>query len=242
MALLLTLGGAMSALNDGNDTKWTHEICRIWCKKSNSTNIILQQTSPSQPMSTPQKKSMEASDLDFDAIKKNPVTQLCCLCGMGEERVLTSQDYSGLIKCAATGCHVMFHPMCAVLATKLSDVTTSAKLDISAPSNDPMEATLRHDHEMELDIALCQEYTLDVFEIEHEYDKTQDESKISSSSNDTLFVVRDNEGNAYRKQVQSSIVPIGFCGIHNPRRQKSLYGCTPAADTLKSFIRIPYQT
>jgi hypothetical protein len=38
---------------------------------------------------------------------------ICCFCG-------TDNQPSGIVKCAARSCHVIFHPMCALLVSQLS--------------------------------------------------------------------------------------------------------------------------
>jgi len=40
---------------------------------------------------------------------------------------------------------------------------------------------------------------------------------------------------------KSTIVPVAFCGLHNPKRDPSLYGCPPAGYLLNSAIDIPLQ-
>ena len=78
-------------------------------------------------------------------------SDLCALCGMGathnlgtkKEEIISHQPVSfhqdngvligsslnlvpGLVRCSARGCFVTFHPMCAVLATRLGDDNAQA--------------------------------------------------------------------------------------------------------------------
>jgi hypothetical protein len=111
--------------------RWTHEVCRIWCSGSHEI--------PS-PLLIQEFKSSTGSP--------HPNTdQVCCICGMGKvhnageenEEVLLPKmrtrqsteaplgrsleedmdEVPGLIKCAAVGCNIRFHPMCALIQNKL---------------------------------------------------------------------------------------------------------------------------
>ena len=58
---------------------------------------------------------------------------------------------------------------------------------------------------IEEDIKLCNEYTLQLVQLSR-----------------TEATVNDNG-----EDVAPKIVPIAFCGLHNPRRDTSCFGCLP---------------
>lgn len=178
--------------NNGNSETqsevWAHDVCRIW--------------------STGKDENVSLND------------STCCLCGTGAtntsndcciesktkgESQETSQPhhFSGLTRCAAVGCQVVFHPMCAVLATRLrKEVSFVRGLSFSLVK------------ERIQDLNLSDQYTLSLSEIK--------------------FYTKDSFE-------ESCIVPIAYCGLHNPKREESFYGCPPCGEGLNKFIRIPYQ-
>ncbi len=218
-------------------THWTHEVCRIWSTKRTHQEVSSARgkTCPSDPLtSTPFNSPFKESnsiqnDHNVEEMKQEPIRQICCLCGHGENSTNLKRKYKGLIKCAAIGCHVMFHPMCAVLVSKSSCIEGSKQQQIK---KDPIQE----------DIELCNQYTLDLLEVKHE--KVQECYQGDEKIKDSLFMVRGG-GNSFKDDetiMETSIVPIGLCGIHNPNRKKSFYGCTPGAKTMADYITIPYQT
>lgn len=181
--------------NNGNSETqsevWAHDVCRIW--------------------STEKDGNVSLYDLT------------CCLCGTGAtnrsfdccnetkdkgESQQTSQrhHFSGLTRCAAVGCQVVFHPTCAVLATRL-------KKNVCIPG-------LSLAKERFQDLELSNQYTLSLSEIR----RTENVNR-----------------NLQKGEEKSYIVPIAFCGLHNPKREESFYGCPPCCEGLQEFIRIPYQ-
>eukprot|EP01083_Nonionella_stella_P208436 756411_1 len=117
----LSSGGAMSRVNN-ESSLWTHEVCRVWC----STREEITGESSSQPKDPPDIIPGTSSIHDPDPV--------CCLCGMGHVHNKGHENQAiveissveegvsripGLIKCAASGCAITFHPMCAMLASKL---------------------------------------------------------------------------------------------------------------------------
>jgi len=155
----------MSATNsceNGSNPRFTHEVCRIWCTRQGKklendmtppiTPSIVSPPSSRRPTNGPQRSLKEA---------------VCCLCGMGtvhnegenNEEILQianeeegADRVPGLIKCAAACCNVSFHPMCALLASKLSqdyiDIIQNGKMTVKLD-----------------DGSLCQQYTLELMDV-----------------------------------------------------------------------------
>jgi len=137
---------------DKDKGRWTHEVCRIWC------NDVLQDTS-----SNPNPSNASGIEVSLQ-------DSVCCLCGMGlihnefdekeEALIASSSSHSnslesmGLIKCAATNCTITFHPMCALLQTKLAQENLESQ-DLTTE-----QISLNVD-----DTLLCQRYSLDLVEI-----------------------------------------------------------------------------
>lgn len=186
-------GGAMSILKnpvDNNDPSgthddevWAHDVCRIWGTEKGEN---------------------------------------CCLCGTGanngtsdceskdsskSQQSIQTNSLSGITRCAAVGCQVVFHPTCAVLATRLRKEVCSVRGSSFVK-------------EMTQDMNLSHQYTLSLTEIK----RTENLNRNR----------REGEEKSY-------IVPIAYCGLHNPKREDSFYGCPPCGRGLQEFIRIPYQ-
>ena len=184
---------------DAKTKRWTHDICRAWCHRTVSG-------------STSSKALCERTPAGTSAIFEERIslpTPVCALCGMGKiHNVGTENEEAiqeingkipGLMRCAAVGCSVWFHPMCAVL---------SSKLTVNTQNQSPRKC---HNEEIDtalsLDRNLSKEFTLE---------------KITVT-----------------KKGKSVVIPIGFCGLHNQKREPSLYGYSPGA--ISSFIKIPNQ-
>eukprot|EP00558_Chaetoceros_sp_UNC1202_P014011 CAMPEP_0197243746 /NCGR_PEP_ID=MMETSP1429-20130617/9095_1 /TAXON_ID=49237 /ORGANISM="Chaetoceros sp., Strain UNC1202" /LENGTH=230 /DNA_ID=CAMNT_0042704011 /DNA_START=72 /DNA_END=764 /DNA_ORIENTATION=+ len=206
-------GGAMSISKGGKGddvTRWTHEICRIWCSRN--------------------KKAIDKTNtLKYSrAAQKDPV---CCICGMGsvhnrgyesEETLQVDHDQDGadrvpgLIKCAAANCDVTFHPMCAVLSTKLRSDVGSPESEAASSSN----ANNKDDDDQfkgqkKRDADLCKQYSLDILDVRR----------------------TDGDGNE-----ETYSLPVVFCGLHNQNRDASFYGCLPCVEPrISGLMRIPYQ-
>ena len=202
----------MSRLGGCDDTQWAHDICRIWCfrkkpdlKMRNSSAAI-----ESKSIRSPSKLSQVDNDANNTITISPKLKPICCICGFSD--VSKHEDKGGLIKCAAVGCTVMFHPMCATLVTKLLDLPDTS----SRPTNS---------------------FTLDLTEVSYEVIKEKKE-KLS----DNLFIARGGKNaDQANKTTVKRIIPVGFCCLHNPKREKSLYGCTPKANIMSHFMNIPYQ-
>ena len=221
-------GGAMSMVGVGvgggsraeGDTPaqplWTHEVCRVWCQPTTST--------PSVAM---------PSNSTANHLRSNSRV-VCVLCGSGNcsgADVGIDNLPTGLVKCAAKGCCATFHPMCALLATKmLPRPATTHRSSEDIASNSPKGArksrkknpsdvagaagkkrgdeTFDFEERRVQDIHLCKQYTLTLAEVSHE-----DGSDSSSTS--------------------ATFVPVAFCGLHNPKREAELVGCLPGGGIIE---------
>ena len=183
-------GGAMSLLepsqgSDHKQQKWIHEVCRIWSRRDVSDIS----TNKDGPLSL----SRHANG--------SPLISVCALCGTG------GMGDGGLTRCAARGCLIAFHPMCALLASKLRTSNVGMMNDTAKMKS--VRKTRRTEN------------------IESEI-KSDDKEKIASdqrlSLEYTLQLVK-----LTRAGESGVVIPVAFCGIHNPSRDDSSYGCLPAA-------------
>lgn len=213
-------GGAMSMLENSATCAqgkapaqplWTHEVCRVWC----------------QATTTPSVMTASPSSATIDRLRSNSVA-VCVLCGTGTCSVAGGGIDSlppGLVKCAAKGCCATFHPMCALLATRMLPrpaTTPKSAEDSTCTPNSPKSAkpsrktkpsetagaagkkNAEKIHDLEerrtRDIHLCKQYTLTLAEVNHD-----------GGAGSTV----------------ATIVPVAFCGLHNPQREAELIGCLP---------------
>ena len=197
MSRLGTSDGADS--NDENQ-RWTHDICRIWGEPKQARALVSSDDTNSTPAGTVRPST---------EIFQSYISDICALCGMGaihnlgrekeeiidhcprsfhQDRgvssVVSSDLVPGLVRCAARGCFVTFHPMCAVLSSKL-------RQDNSHTEN--VKSSRK-----EKDIDLSKIYTLTLVNVQRQNERTN----ISSGT----------------------VVPLAFCGLHNPLRDEELYG------------------
>lgn len=193
-------GGAMSRLLPQNgavqcQTRWVHEVCRIWTGVNNSHEFDSKSSSVSHGFHS---------------------SSTCALCGIGGgiDKRSTSCNV-GLTRCAARGCLVSFHPMCALLATKskerMEDISAHAKTVRTRMTRQTtgqcVGSTKRDENEnIEADKNLCNEYTLQLVHL--------------------------TSARAAGERETKSVIPIAFCGIHNPRRDDFLYGCPPGGTVI----------
>mmetsp|Transcript_580 Transcript_580/g.1149 ORF Transcript_580/g.1149 Transcript_580/m.1149 type:complete len:978 (-) Transcript_580:122-3055(-) len=198
-------GGAMSPLESSDDSdrspKWAHEVCRIWS--------VLDISGES--------KMKECSSLYQQFPNESPLSNVCALCGTGGLNGNKSMQFNaGLTRCAARGCHVAFHPMCALLALLASKVGMDDK---GGKAKSVRTRKTRHtdqvteenkpdvtNENIEADKTLCKEYTLQLVQL------TRTERAAGSAS----------------EEDKTTIIPVAFCGIHNPQRADSSFGCLPA--------------
>eukprot|EP00980_Cylindrotheca_fusiformis_P026445 scaffold16189_cov125-Cylindrotheca_fusiformis.AAC.1 len=110
-------GGAMSLVKVNGVNSWVHEVCRIW------TGFGL------SPMDEPTNVSGEDRRIEY-----------CALCGVAGAKLNggssdKSPHFSSILaKCAGARCRVYFHPMCALLASKLTRKYVRASMTSTEPS------------------------------------------------------------------------------------------------------------
>ena len=187
-------GGPMSPVRQNDKTSWIHEVCRIW---TSGGNEIINESSMGK-------------------------RQQCALCGgnngnvtagmkRGRNMMGSSDNVSigCVVKCAAVGCQVHVHPMCAVVSSLTSELHTAASL-----RNNPMSQQEENESDIDRarkeDIDLCSQYTL-------------------------TFASVNGVTNSYGKDPgiqRKAMLPILFCGIHNPKRDDSFYGLYPGGEHL----------
>jgi hypothetical protein len=193
-AVCLLSGGPMSLTRWGASRGWVHEVCRIW----NIGNIL---------------------NASFGEQEDQEVS-FCALCGKegGSSREVYPKkvDMSRkietprcVVKCAAAGCHVSVHPMCALISS-----FSATSNDVSPPETDSTpDATA--DDAVKRDVALCAKYTL-----------------TFASIKGTTNAFGKDPGIA-----RKAVLPALFCGIHNPNRDSSFYGLYPGGEYLASPSR-----
>ncbi len=190
-------GGAMSRIRVNNDFVWMHEVCRVWLRGCMKAPTIL---------------------------AEETISRECSLCGQTKRQATAkaSSDVSFLgvseylVKCAASRCQVYFHPMCALLSSKLNGVSNEGKAATSDIKTN--EIDYQAESPQEADRRLCSCFTLTALDCE-----------VTTSYN------RVEAGT--REVVQ---VPIAFCGIHNPKREASFRGLYPGGRHVNAEVmRVP---
>ena len=162
-------------------------------------------------------KKKECSSLFSRLSNLSPLVNVCALCGTGrmnDNKQMSCND--GLTRCAARGCLIAFHPTCALLASKfiaskvgMSDETTKAKSVRARKTRrtDHIGGEVKSDDKEKIaaDQKLSFEYTLQLMQL-----------------------IRAEEVG----KVDNTVIPVAFCGIHNPLRDDSWYGCLPCGDVI----------
>lgn len=115
--------------------------------------------------------------------------------------VICSKKSEFLVRCAASGCSLLFHPMCAKIASHV------------AATNRGMNHT-----------SFCGE-------VEREEDED-----IFLSTQYCQEVVSVSFGKKNKR-----IIPIAYCGLHNPQRARDRYGLQPGAVHFREATRLPME-
>eukprot|EP00536_Pseudo-nitzschia_multiseries_P014865 jgi/Psemu1/246401/estExt_Genewise1.C_7780013 len=190
--ICLLSGGAMSRVCVEGEELWAHEVCRIWTESEGKSSRSIQ-------------------------------NQCCAICG-GTNRdpqscfdsrkdeqtgQKTRKTHSSrcLVRCAAVGCHISVHPMCALASSLMTQTSIDASSKCGSKPLDQIAKAKKRDRE------LCSQHTL------------------------TFASVRgkNSAGNF------ETIIPVFFCGIHNPAREKSFYGFYPGGSMMdvEKVLKIP---
>jgi len=199
-------GGSMSLLKRGGKDVWAHDVCRIWSEKTAEF--------------APSPRGGGSSSFRGGHVFDHTVCVLC-----GTPNATGGSHANGIVKCAASGCSIRFHPMCALFLSKceerrhgeLNGSVAQKEPNSSHTRNtgcreDPTLATLLED-----DKHLCRQYSLRFIKC----------SIPPSGQNSTRLP-------------SAALLPVCFCGIHNPHRERSLYGLYPGGQQLdEQVMRIP---
>lgn len=182
-------GGAMSQLGVGGH--WAHEVCKVWSVSDFSED--------------PEVEGVPSLSNYFP--KESGTNACCALCGSGGthcDQNNSSQFNSGLVTCAARGCHVSFHPMCALLSTKvgMEDKASKPKSSRTRKTRHSGQGETQSEEaaKIEADKQLCKKYVLQMVQ-----------------------VTTNGDGDEQRK----CIAPVAFCGLHNPGRAAGFFGRLP---------------
>jgi len=122
-------GGAMSQMEmDDGTCSWVHDVCRIWNSYTGNSS---------------------EHDIDNHPLRRRYI-QVCALCGIEGNKIKHRGSSTSLVRCAARGCYVMFHPMCALLSSRVHRTDEPNNADAAL---DKMELRTS-------DIYFCSQYTL----------------------------------------------------------------------------------
>lgn len=188
-ALCTYHGGAMSQVEVEGEPHWIHEVCRIWLKGRQSPAVT--------------------------------GTAECALCGKGrapkspnESTELSVNALSGyVLKCASSRCQIHFHPMCALVATALSECSPEWRSSVDHTENGQLLELSKL-----VDRRLCACYTLTALDVQ------------------VAVGARGKDPGAEK----SLKLPIAFCGIHNPKREAAFRGLYPGGKFITADVmRIP---
>jgi hypothetical protein len=215
-ALCPHMGGAMSMLSRDGRTLWVHDVCRVWCDKSHEL--------PSLEDGGKGRNAKESPD---------PVALadvMCTLCGASTQG--DAGKYNGIIRCAASGCSIYFHPMCALYLSKCDEIVnksppggaeTESKDEEANNKDTPKEKRDRQLEQMlKDDKLLCRQYSLRFAKCKIPGVRRIGRACIKSSPPAAV------------------VLPVCFCGIHNPKRDRSLYGLYPGGKVIDGqAMRVP---
>ncbi|CAB9514651.1 expressed unknown protein [Seminavis robusta] len=218
-ALCAHTGGAMSMLKRERRNIWVHDVCRMW------SDLATEQPKQENGSKSPKKKT-ETADADGDDVV------ICALCGQADD----SGEHNGIVRCAASGCSIHFHPMCALFLSKCAEIGAkeNSKLPNGAdPGTKPAPDSDSEDKPkgvedpvleklLEDDRFLCRQYSLRFAKCMIPGRRVVRPSSIQSSPS------------------TAAVLPVCFCGIHNPKRDRSLYGLYPGGQLMDAQVmRIP---
>ena len=198
-------GGSMSTLKRGGQSAWAHDVCRIWSD----------QVSDIGNNSNGAKKDARAGGDQSDLV--------CALCGTLSR---TGDSSIGIVKCAASGCSLHFHPMCALYLSKCEDAR-SEDLESSKETNGKDTTRKSKSTARSLDFRL---------------EQILEEDKYLCSQYSLRFAKCAIPGGTGKtpQSPSSSVLPVCFCGIHNPSRDRSLYGLYPGGKFIdEQVMRVP---
>ena len=206
----------MSMLSREKRILWVHDVCRVWCDVS--TEIPSLEHGGKGRMTKESLGTVGVADA------------VCALCGVSNNGGL--DEYNGIIKCAASGCSIFFHPMCALYLSKCDEIgekscpgeaegdedRDQASNEYKAGENQDqmLQQLLLHDQK------LCRQYSLRFAKCKIPGIRRVGKASIQSSPSSAI------------------VLPVCFCGIHNPKRDRSLYGLYPGGQLIDGqVLRLP---
>ena len=139
----------------------------------------------------------------------------CVICGDKRTKV---------IRCAARGCSVQFHPMCAMLVSRAAQMhRIQQRFQRSSTVNQELDMT-ENDHRLE------STHIFDPFS-----HQVKEADAVQSMQYDLVSARVGMEGQAGNE----CVLYIGFCGIHSRQRLPEFYGLYPGASFYDEALRIP---
>ena len=225
-------GGAMSPVsNSYDDKRWMHEICGIWCSHAGK------------------KKEKDAMN--------DKVNKVCVICGNGDGKDSMKKDKksgasedsskvtnqnnasriertSRLVKCAMDGCSIHFHPFCAIITSKCRQgEQLQSSHSLLSENNRSSLRSLRNSSDSLKDEEIAKLLK----------EMASNDKELTRQFTLQLLNISRNEGSygsCFEGTEKTSTVPVAFCGLHNPKRERSLFGCPPmACNALSSAMHIP---
>lgn len=189
----------------------------------------------------------------------------CCLC------TTSTTGSAAVSSCAAEGCNIRFHPICAVVASASSEARYR-QYDGDAQrhgSNGSRYKSVNHHYYEKDDTYLCTQYSLSILETSftttHKktakcYTKNRKErtsgsiaSNRQTKQNGTAVITKTTPishtpltavtaATNHRKVTVVEPLPIMYCPYHNPKRSHEYYGWYPQGSCFNhDTIRIPPQ-
>jgi PHD-zinc-finger like domain len=215
-ALCPHIGGAMSIISREKRTLWVHDICRVWCDISTEIPSL-----EDDGKGRKAKKSLAPVVL---------ADVICALCGASNQGDSDKND--GIVRCAASGCSIYFHPMCALFLSKCDEIgnksppcgaESECNYEDANSKDAPKEKRDRRlEQLLEDDKLLCRQYSLRFAKC-----KIPGIRRIGRACTKT-------------SPPTAVVLPVCFCGIHNPKRDRSLYGLYPGGKLIDGQVmRVP---
>jgi hypothetical protein len=204
-------GGAMSEVFHVSGNLWVHEVCRIW------TSGSIFHAGNNEHMRIDEDETMSSNH------------QCCILCNKKDEK----RYGRCTTKCAAANCHIHVHPMCALLAS-LPFYSETHQDD-----GNNKERVLSVEQAKKIDMDLCRQYTLSFAKVTTSSSGVGRPRLSTSAAVPTTPTPTQQQNLAEQIQTTRSnptptTVPVIFCNIHNPNRERSFYALPPGG--LKSDL------
>lgn len=206
----------MSMLSREKRVLWVHDVCRVWCDVSTDMTSLEHGGKGRKAKESP--GSVGLADA------------FCALCGLTDKGELN--EYTGIVKCAASGCSIYFHPMCALYLSKCDEISSKSPLGDAAAYEDGDQAG-NEDKPKEYQDQRLQQLLLDDKKLCRQYSLRFAKCKIPG-------IRRVGKASIKSSPSAAIVLPVCFCGIHNPKRDRSLYGLYPGGQLIDGqVLRVP---